>query len=88
MNYYTDSAYWRELEGDFDERNTDEWDVDMQAYYGGGNNKNIPVEINSAIIEAVNGSLINLLFQSISFIELIFFVEAKLIISQNWFVCV
>ena len=36
LNFHTDAAYWRAMEGDFDERNTDEWDVDMQAYYGGG----------------------------------------------------
>ncbi|KAF2352096.1 G-patch domain, partial [Trinorchestia longiramus] len=35
LNFHTDAAYWREQEGGFDERTTDEWDVDMQGYYGG-----------------------------------------------------
>ena len=33
LNFYTDAQYWKSLEGDFDERNTDDWDVDMSVYY-------------------------------------------------------
>ena len=33
--FYTDAQYWKEQEGDFDERTTDDWDVDMAGYYGG-----------------------------------------------------
>jgi len=33
LNFYTDAQYWKSLEGDFDERTTDDWDVDMTVYY-------------------------------------------------------
>lgn len=33
LNFYTDASYWKAQEGDFDERNTDDWDVDMSVYY-------------------------------------------------------
>jgi len=33
LNFYTDAQHWKSLEGDFDERNTDDWDVDMSVYY-------------------------------------------------------
>ncbi|XP_033628485.1 G patch domain-containing protein 3-like isoform X1 [Asterias rubens] len=31
--FYTDAAYWDKAEGDFDEKTSDDWDVDMSAYY-------------------------------------------------------
>ncbi|XP_035693575.1 G patch domain-containing protein 3-like [Branchiostoma floridae] len=31
--FYTDAQYWDQLRGDFDERTTDDWDVDMSVYY-------------------------------------------------------
>ncbi|XP_014666083.1 PREDICTED: G patch domain-containing protein 3-like isoform X2 [Priapulus caudatus] len=31
--WHTDAAYWDQLEGDFDERTADEWDVDMSVWY-------------------------------------------------------
>ena len=31
--FYTDAQVWKEAEGDFDERTTDDWDVDMSVYY-------------------------------------------------------
>ncbi|XP_072033929.1 G patch domain-containing protein 3-like [Amphiura filiformis] len=31
--FYTDAAYWRELEGDFDEQTSDNFNVDMSVYY-------------------------------------------------------
>ncbi|KAG1672151.1 G patch domain-containing protein 3 [Nymphon striatum] len=31
--FYTDAQYWDEKEGDFDEKTTDDWDVDMSVYY-------------------------------------------------------
>ncbi len=31
--FYTDAQVWKEMEGDFDERTTDDWDVDMSVYY-------------------------------------------------------
>ncbi|KAK2910427.1 G patch domain-containing protein 3 [Channa argus] len=31
--FYTDSQYWHEEEGDFDEQTADDWDVDMSIYY-------------------------------------------------------
>ncbi|XP_063447973.1 G patch domain-containing protein 3-like [Mytilus trossulus] len=34
--FYTDAQYWKEQEGDFDEQTTDDWDVDMSAYYEKG----------------------------------------------------
>ncbi|XP_076038915.1 G patch domain-containing protein 3-like [Oratosquilla oratoria] len=34
--FYTDTQFWRELEGGFDEQTADEWDVDMSTYYGEG----------------------------------------------------
>lgn len=34
--FYTDAQYWQEQEGDFDEQTTDDWDVDMSAYYEEG----------------------------------------------------
>ncbi len=40
--FYTDAQVWKELEGDFDERTTDDWDVDMSVYYdddGGAGDK-------------------------------------------------
>jgi len=33
--FYTDAQYWAKEEGDFDEQNTDNWDVDMNEMYGG-----------------------------------------------------
>jgi len=33
LNFYTDAQFWKSLEGDFDERTTDDWDVDMSVYY-------------------------------------------------------
>jgi hypothetical protein len=33
INFYTDAAYWKAQEGDFDEKNTDDWDVDMSVHY-------------------------------------------------------
>ncbi|CAL4073931.1 unnamed protein product, partial [Meganyctiphanes norvegica] len=36
LNFYTDAQYWREQEGDFDEKTADEWDVDMSGYYEEG----------------------------------------------------
>ena len=33
MNFYTDAAYWKAQEGDFDEKTADDWDVDMSVYY-------------------------------------------------------
>jgi hypothetical protein len=36
--FYTDANYWDELDGDFDEKcsQEDDWDVDMSLYYGYG----------------------------------------------------
>ncbi|EGD81867.1 hypothetical protein PTSG_11400 [Salpingoeca rosetta] len=34
--WYTDAAYWDAQQGDFDERNADEYDVDLTAHYGLG----------------------------------------------------
>ncbi len=34
--FYTDAQVWKEAEGDFDERTTDDWDVDMSVYYEEG----------------------------------------------------
>jgi hypothetical protein len=31
--FYTDAQVWKEQEGDFDERTTDDWDVDYSVYY-------------------------------------------------------
>ncbi|PIK50918.1 putative G patch domain-containing protein 3 [Apostichopus japonicus] len=31
--FYTDAAYWDAMKGDFDERTSDEWDVDMSIFY-------------------------------------------------------
>ena len=36
LNFYTDAQYWKEKEGDFDEQNTDDWDMDMSVYYEKG----------------------------------------------------
>ena len=33
LNFYTDAAYWKAQEGDFDEKTADDWDVDMSVYY-------------------------------------------------------
>jgi len=33
LNFYTDAQYWKSMKGDFDEQNTDDWDVDMSVYY-------------------------------------------------------
>ncbi len=34
--FYTDAQVWKEMEGDFDQQTTDDWDVDMSAYYEDG----------------------------------------------------
>ncbi|CAL8089483.1 unnamed protein product [Orchesella dallaii] len=36
--WYTDAQFWDQQRGNFDEKNTDDWDVDMEGYYepGGG----------------------------------------------------
>ena len=34
--FYTDAQFWRICEGEEEERNTDEWDVDVSNHYGGG----------------------------------------------------
>lgn len=34
--FYTDAQYWKQLEGDFDEQTTDDWDVDMSEYQESG----------------------------------------------------
>ncbi|ODM99158.1 G patch domain-containing protein 3 [Orchesella cincta] len=36
--WYTDAQFWDQQRGNFDEKNTDDWDVDMEVYYepGGG----------------------------------------------------
>ncbi|KAH6932044.1 hypothetical protein HPB50_002596 [Hyalomma asiaticum] len=31
--FYTDAQFWDELEGDFDAKTSDDWDVDMSIYY-------------------------------------------------------
>ncbi|XP_030847552.1 G patch domain-containing protein 3 [Strongylocentrotus purpuratus] len=31
--FYTDAAFWDAQEGDFDEKTSDDWDVDMSIYY-------------------------------------------------------
>ncbi|XP_019634690.1 PREDICTED: G patch domain-containing protein 3-like [Branchiostoma belcheri] len=31
--FYTDAQFWDQMRGDFDERTTDDWDVDMSVYY-------------------------------------------------------
>ncbi|XP_038613957.1 LOW QUALITY PROTEIN: G patch domain-containing protein 3 [Tachyglossus aculeatus] len=31
--FYTDAQYWRQEDGDFDERTADDWDVDVSVYY-------------------------------------------------------
>ncbi|XP_032829367.1 G patch domain-containing protein 3 [Petromyzon marinus] len=31
--FYTDAQLWKEAEGDFDAQTSDDWDVDMSAYY-------------------------------------------------------
>lgn len=36
MVFYTDAQHWDELEGDFDQRTSDDWDVDMSGYYEPG----------------------------------------------------
>ena len=33
LNFYTDAQFWKEREGDFDEKTSDDWDVDMNVYY-------------------------------------------------------
>ena len=33
LNFYTDAQFWKEKEGDFDEKTSDDWDVDMNVYY-------------------------------------------------------
>ncbi|XP_037089857.1 G patch domain-containing protein 3-like isoform X2 [Pollicipes pollicipes] len=33
--WYTDAVYWDQLQGDFDERTADDWDVDMAVYEPG-----------------------------------------------------
>ncbi|KAJ8044012.1 G patch domain-containing protein 3 [Holothuria leucospilota] len=34
--FYTDAAYWDAEKGDFDERTSDDWDVDMSIFYENG----------------------------------------------------
>lgn len=32
---FIDAQYWAEEDGDFDEQNTDQWDIDTSEFYGG-----------------------------------------------------
>ncbi|XP_064460164.1 G patch domain-containing protein 3-like [Ornithodoros turicata] len=34
--FYTDAQHWDEVEGDFDAKTSDDWDVDMSVYYNPG----------------------------------------------------
>lgn len=34
--FYTDAQVWDEAEGDFDAKTSDDWDIDMSAYYING----------------------------------------------------